>query len=1039
MNSDAALSVAGLKARAAIAATKLADEDTHVADLLAQLAWPAVSQRAATDLAISIVRATRERGPEIGTLDTFLQEFDLATEEGVTLLCLAESLLRVPDAATADRLISERIASGDWAAHRGHADSVFVNASTWALMLTGRVLQHDAASTLPADWLARLIRRCGEPVIRQALKAAMRIIGNQFVIAPTIEQGIRRASLWPASFDLLGESARSAAQAQRYHAAYAAAITVLGKRSDHRDLARGHGISIKLSALEPRYEEACRTRMLENLYRRVRELALAAAAAGIGFTLDAEEADRLELSLDIFERLAQDSALAAWPGLGLAVQAYQKRAPAVLAWVIELTRARPAPVQIRLVKGAYWDTEVKLAQVHGLNDYPVYTRKAATDLAYLVCADRLLAAGSGLYAQFATHNAATIAAILTMAGHRRDFEFQRLYGMGHAIYQTTTAVTGRKLSLRVYAPVGDHQHLLPYLLRRLLENGANTSFVNRVFDREVSPEQVAANPLEVFTTDRVRPARIPRPADLFQPLRANSPGVDLADRSELERLVGATARYDYAIVGPLVAGNMVPRGPSRLVQNPAVRSQVLGLAADATPAQLEQASATAEAAQPAWDAVGGDARAEVLLRVAEQLIRAQEPLVRLLVREAGKTYRDAVDEWREAIDYCYYYAHEARRYCASPRVFRGPTGEHNAGTLHGRGVFACISPWNFPLAIFTGQMTAALAAGNTVLAKPAAQTPLVAFAATRLLHAAGVPEDVLHLITGDSAIGEALVDLPRLAGVAFTGSMPVAHAINRRLALKPGPITPLIAETGGVNAMVVDSTALLEAVVDDVVRSGFYSAGQRCSALRVLLVQHEIADELINLLGGAMDALTVGDPADPTTDIGPIIDPDAHARLVMHVAALRHRARILKQHPGAIALGRGFYFGPVLAEIEDWSWAHTEVFGPIVHLKRFAAAELMEEITQLRATGFGLTLGIHTRLDRRAREIAMQSGVGNVYVNRNMVGAVVGVQPFGGSGLSGTGPQAGGPYTLLRYMREQTYSVNTAATRGNVELYRATE
>ncbi len=1023
-----------LAARAAIGATKFADEHAQVADLLAQLGFSATGQQTASALAVAIVRAARERGHAHGSLEAFLQEFDLQTEEGVTLLCLAESLLRVPDAATADRLIAERIAGGHWAAHLGHTESLFVKAATWALLLTGRVLEPTSANANPSAWLARLIKRAGEPVIRAALKAAMRIIGDQFVIAPTLEAGLQRAGERCASFDLLGEGARNDAQALHYYAAYKAAISTLGTARVPRDPRFGHGISVKLSALEPRYEETCRARVFQCLYPRVRELAVMAAAGGIGLTLDAEEADRLELSLDIFERLARDPALAHWAGLGLAVQAYQKRAFAVLAWVCDVARARPAGLQVRLVKGAYWDTEIKLAQINGLPDYPVFTQKAATDLSYLACAERLLAAGPLLYPQFATHNAATIAAVLTLAGEHRDFEFQRLYGMGESIYRAAALVTGRELPLRVYAPVGNHQQLLPYLLRRLLENGANTSFVNRVFDHGLTPEALVTNPIESLAASQCD-QRLPRPRDILLPLRANSPGVDLADHRERARLSDATARVGYAMVGPIVNGHCELLGSTRLVRNPARQGEVLGLAADATRAQIAVAFATAEKAQAEWDAAGGAARADVLLRAAAELTRAQEPLIRLLVREAGKTQRDALDEWREAIDFCHYYAHEARRYCARPQVFAGPTGETNEGSLHGRGVFACISPWNFPLAIFTGQVAAALAAGNAVLAKPAEQTPLIAVMVTRLLHAAGVPPEVLHLLTGDGAVGAALIDQHPLAGVAFTGSISVAQAINRRLALKAGPITPLIAETGGVNALVVDSTALLEAVVDDVIRSGFHAAGQRCSALRVLLVQTEVADTLIALLSGAMDTLVVGDPADFATDIGPIIDGTAQARLDAHLNLLSRQARILHQHPGAIAAGLGNYFGPVLAEISDWSLVTREIFGPIVHLKRFAAEDLRQEIDSLRALGYGLTLGIHTRLASRAREIAIRSGVGNLYVNRNMVGAVVGVQPFGGSGLSGTGPKAGGPYTLLRFMQERTYTENTAATRGNVELY----
>ncbi len=1020
---------------------KFAAEEPLADELLA--AFPCVEDAEARTAARAgdIVRGMRARGREAGTIDAFLQEFRLTSEEGVALLCLAESLLRVPDADTADRLIAGRIGSADWTVHLGHSESLFVNASTWALMLTGRALRLDRRVIDEADdWLARLVQRAGEPLIRNAMRAAMRILGGQFVMGATIEAALRRCGDAPASFDMLGEAARSDAQADAYGRAYAYAIDAVAATSLSRP-SHSNAVSIKLSALDPRFEEAQRARVMQRLYPRLRDLAERAARANVGFTLDAEEADRLELTLDLFAHLARERSLAGWQGLGLAIQAYQKRALPATDWAIALARQRRCRLMLRLVKGAYWDAEVIRAQCAGLADYPVYTRKSATDVSYLACARALLVAGDAIFPQFATHNAHTVAAVLALAGERREgFEFQRLHGMGELLYSVADDVFGWSLPRRVYAPVGRHEALLPYLVRRLLENGANSSFVNRLLDDSVPVERLIASPRA--SLEHAFPKRhpaIPPPPRLYDPERSNSAGTDLADRRVLDALAAMARALSGAPheAAPLIAGQSVTRGTRRVIRSPADRRRVLGEAVAADAAAVIEAAAAAARAQPAWDRLGADARAAILERAADAIEAARDRLAGLIVVEAGRTLRDAVDEVREAVDFCRYYALQARRLFA-PLVLPGPMGERNELHLHGRGVFACISPWNFPLAIFTGQIAAALAAGNAVLAKPAEQTPFVAEATTRLMHAAGVPADVLNLLPGGGQTGAAVVATPVLAGVAFTGSLATAQAIHRALAAKEGPIATLVAETGGQNAMVVDSTALLEAVVDDVLRSGYASAGQRCSALRVLLVQEDIAEPLLALLAEAIDTLVVGDPADPATDIGPLIDERARETLEAHVAALAASARIVKRHSLAGVSAHGLFMAPVLAEIDDLSSLGREVFGPVIHVKRFAAAALDEVLAELRSLGFGLTAGLHSRIDARIAQVAQGTGAGSLYVNRNMIGAVVGVQPFGGRGLSGTGPKAGGPHYLPRFATEQTISVNTTVTGANAALFAAT-
>ncbi|HKR87328.1 MAG TPA: bifunctional proline dehydrogenase/L-glutamate gamma-semialdehyde dehydrogenase PutA [Phenylobacterium sp.] len=1017
-------------------AVKFQDERQAVAAALAAQPLGAETRWAVQTEAEALVLAARRRQKRQGVVESFLQEFSLSTPEGLALMCLAEALLRTPDEHTRDRLIAEKIASADWASHAGRSDSMLVNASTWSLMLTGRLIDPDeqAARDLPG-FVRRLAGRLGEPVIRRAVGAAVRIMGEQFVLGATIERALARAADegYVCSFDMLGEGARTAADAERYEAAYAAAIDVVGRHTKGEGPEAGHGVSVKLSALSPRYEARQADRVWTELYPRLLRLATQAAAADINLTLDAEEADRLVLSLELLDRLAREPALGAWRGLGLAVQAYQTRAPNTIAAVAAIARESGRRLMVRLVKGAYWDSEIKRAQVAGMPGYPVFTTKAATDLCYLVCARALIAAAPDLYPQFATHNAHTLAAVRELAGQAGlAVEFQRLHGMGEPLYAAARARYGA-FPLRVYAPVGSYEDLLPYLVRRLLENGANTSFVHALLDERTPVEKVVNDPVDAVRAAGAGPhPRIPRPMDLYGRSRRNSTGLDLSIAGVRSDLAAACEALETIQAGPIVSGRPTPGQSPQERRSPAGRTRRIGIAGEAGPDDIARAFAAARAAQPRWDALGGEGRATVLRAMADGLEAARERLIALCVREAGKTLADGIAEVREAADFCRYYASLAERQFARPETLKGPVGEANQLALHGRGVFVCISPWNFPLAIFTGQVAAALAAGNAVLAKPAEQTPLIAAEAVRLFLAAGLDPDLLHLLPGDGpTVGQALIAHSDCAGVAFTGGTETAWAINRALAARPGPIVPFIAETGGLNAMFVDTTALREQVIDDVLASAFGSAGQRCSALRLLFVPHETAEALIEGIGGAMDALVVGDPADPRTDIGPVIDAEARTALDAHLARLEAEAKVLRRLP---APEDGSFFGPVLAEIPDPGFLRREVFGPILHLVRYDPAELEKAAAPLRAAGYGLTLGVHSRLLSFAEQVRRAVPAGNAYVNRSMIGAVVGVQPFGGEGLSGTGPKAGGPHALLRYAVERAVSINTAAQGGDPAL-----
>ena len=990
---------------------------------------------------VQAVRATRGSG---GALDAFLREYSLASREGVILMCLAEALLRIPDGETADRLIADKIPSGAWDDHIGDSDSLLVNASTWGLMLTGRVVSMDRHELGEArSWYGRLAARLGEPVARAALKQAMRILGHQFVMGRDIGAALSRAAGkeerdYRYSFDMLGEAALTRADAERYRDKYSQAIAAVGRAVETRESITGrHSISIKLSALHPRYEFAQAGRVLTELYPVIEKLVAEARDAGIGVTLDAEEADRLELSLLLVEKLLGSEVTRGYAGFGLAVQAYQKRAYATLEWLIGRLESSDRRITLRLVKGAYWDSEIKRAQERGLAGYPVFTRKANTDVSYLACAKLLESAGERIYPQFATHNAHTIAHVAEVfGGDASRFEFQRLHGMGAELYDSVVRGPWGRYACRVYAPVGAHEDLLPYLVRRLLENGANTSFVNRIVDGSLPAEEVVADPVaEVDALESVAHPRIPLPVDLFAPERANSAGFNFADGHAIDALLRDCDRASQQpwSAAPVVSGK-TGTGNRTAVFNPADTSEQIGFVTSADAAAVEAAIDAARLAQPEWDLAGGAQRAAILERAAQLFEEQTAALTARCVREAGKTLPDAIGEVREAVDFLRYYAARARRDFSQEMPLPGPTGERNLLRLRGKGVFGCISPWNFPLAIYTGQVAAALAAGNSVVAKPAEQTPLTAAFATGLLLQAGVPPAALHFLPGGGVeVGAALTRDPRLAGVLFTGSTDTARIIERALASRLGAIGTLVAETGGLNVLIADSSALAEQLVLDVVQSGFNSAGQRCSALRVLLVQEEIADRVQTLLAGCMDELVVGDPARLSTDIGPVIDDDALAMLENHASAVTKQARWWHRAPVSAA-GRGRFFAPVAVELESLGALEREVFGPIVHLVRYRARDLDSVVEGINQLGYGLTVGIHTRIDGLAQRLARALRVGNVYINRNMIGAVVGVQPFGGMGLSGTGPKAGGPHYLHRLATEQTITTNTAAIGGNAGL-----
>ncbi|MFK2872567.1 bifunctional proline dehydrogenase/L-glutamate gamma-semialdehyde dehydrogenase PutA [Dyella lipolytica] len=1040
-------------ARARITAAWLRDETEAVNDLLAQATLPPAEREKVIDVAADLVSRVRARAKDQSAVESFMRQYDLSSEEGVLLMCVAEALLRIPDKATADKLIRDKLGDANWKKHLGESESLFVNASTWGLMLTGKLVnlaeetRHDFTGAL-----RRLVGRAGEPAIRLAVRQAMRIMGHQFVMGQTIDDALDRCAkkeyaVYRYSYDMLGESALTSDTAERYQQDYRKAIAAIGARGPFANHTDAPSISVKLSALHPRYEVANRERARRDLTAKLLELSQLAMKQGIALSVDAEEADRLELSLDIIGDVFAHPSLHGWNGLGIVVQAYSKRTPFVIDWLIETARAAGRRWYVRLVKGAYWDAEIKRAQELGLSGYPLYTRKPNTDVSYLGCAHKLFDAGSELiYPQFATHNAHSIAAVHHIA-RGRPFEFQRLHGMGTDLYAEVIGKQNLNVPCRVYAPVGTHEDLLPYLVRRLLENGANTSFVNRVVDETLPVRDLVADPCETVrrfasqNQSNLSHPRIPLPVNLFGELRKNSMGINFSNDNELKALaeaVNATRHPGAAnswTATPLVPGAQ-SNGPTVQVTNPADRRDNVGSYVSADAALVDKALANGVAAQPNWDRLPAASRAAILEHAADQLEARRGEFIALCVREAGKSLPDAIAEIREAADFLRYYATMARRLFGHPEQLPGPTGESNQLYLNGRGVFVCISPWNFPLAIFLGQVSAALAAGNSVIAKPAEQTSLIGYVAVKLLHDAGVPADVLQYLPGDGAVvGAALTKDPRVAGVAFTGSTETAWAINRALAARNAPIAALIAETGGQNAMIADSSALPEQIVKDVIASAFQSAGQRCSAARVLFVQEDIVDKVVGMLSGAMAELKVGDPGQLSTDVGPVIDEDALKILNDHAARMDKEASMIAEAKLDPAMtGHGTFFAPRAYEIPSLDVLKREVFGPVLHVIRWKGSELAKVVDAINATGYGLTLGVHSRIDDTVEYIRSHARVGNCYVNRNQIGAVVGVQPFGGESLSGTGPKAGGPHYLLRFAGERTLTINTTAAGGNASL-----
>ena len=1019
------------------------EEAACIAERLSQAAPASAVHGEASRTAARLVEGARARNAS--GLDAFLQAYGLGTDEGIALMCLAEALLRVPDAATADALIHDKLGHIDWAEHIGESSSTFVNAATFSLMLTGSVLQQRRAEAagLGAS-LKRAVGRLGEPVIRQATLQAMKILGGQFVFGRTINEALDRAAPerkqgLTHSFDMLGEAAMTFADAKRYRQSYSDALTAIAAEAGE-GIVRSPGISVKLSALYPRYDFLHADAAKAALVPMLKDLAAQARDADIHFTVDAEEAERLELSMDIIEALASDDALFAggWQGFGLALQAYSKRAVPMTDWVIALARRHNRRIMVRLVKGAYWDSEIKLSQVGGHTDYPVFTRKVATDVSYFACAAKLLAAPDAVYPAFATHNAYSVGAIKALAGSTA-FEFQRLHGMGEDVYEELARLEAEagspRTPVRIYAPVGGHKDLLAYLVRRLLENGANSSFVNRMADAEVPVAELVGDPVvELAALEPKRNPAILLPGDIF-PGRRNSKGVDLADplvRGPLLAELDEMARDNDWESAPTVEHK---RGSKpEPITSPYDTAKQVGAARAATAPEVDEMIARAAAFQPAWDGLGGDVRATLLGEVADQYEAHTPQFLSLCIREAGKSLVDAVLEVREAVDFLRYYAAEARAHFTAEGVaLPGPTGESNHLRLAGRGVFVAISPWNFPLAIFTGLIAGPIAAGNTVIAKPAEQTPLIADLAIRLFHEV-ISDGVVQLAPGDGMVGAMLTSDPRIAGVAFTGSTETARAINRAMAGRDGPLGILVAETGGQNAMIVDSSALPEQVTRDVLASAFQSAGQRCSALRVLYLQDDVADAMLEMIKGGFEALVIGNPEDLTTDVGPVIDAEAKGKLDQHIAAMKRAGHKLWQRELPKACKAGHFVAPTIIEITSIIDLANENFGPILHVARFKASELEQVIADINACQFGLTLGLHSRIDATRRLVEAKARVGNFYVNRNQIGAVVGSQPFGGEGLSGTGPKAGGPHYLARFATERVTCIDTTAAGGNASL-----
>lgn len=1020
------------------------DETQYVEEILTKAAYPVDLLPTIQNQAKSLVKKVREKRLSQSGLDAFMFQYDLSSEEGIALMCLAEALLRIPDQETIDKLIRDKLSGGDWHVHLGKSHSFFVNTATWALMLTGKIVEFtkdpDAQDELLTKLFKRLASKGGEPIIRQAIGSAMKILGRQFVMGRTIQGSLKRAKKkevkgYRFSFDMLGEAAYTQRDAEKYFKAYQQAIQAVGEANVGRGAIQGSGVSVKLSALHPRFIIAKQARLEKELLPKLMQLLEQAKKVNINLTIDAEEAHALTMTLLLVERIIESGILKDWNGFGIAVQAYQKRAPYVLEWLIEKLRKHRFKMLLRLVKGAYWDTEIKLAQVQGLSGYPVFTRKVLTDVNYIVCAKIMLNATDVVYPQFATHNAMTLSTICALAKYYgvSEFEFQCLHGMGGSLYDEIVGKGSRYYPCRVYAPVGTHEELLPYLVRRLLENGANTSFVNRIADEKLPIEMMIVDPIEKLT--KVGPKfhpKIPLPQDLFMPYRKNSSGLDLSDPIQylpiLEK-IQEFSKHQRIIESISKAGVKVTR------YSPIDRDKLIGTIIEATPKDVEETLSRSEKAYKTWEKVPVKVRAAYLDKTSNLIEENRDELMSLLIYEGGKTIDDAIVEVREAVDFCRYYAQQARTLFDEPATLPGPTGESNTLSLHSIGMIACISPWNFPLAIFLGQVTASLAVGNCVIAKSASQTAFIAARAVALLHEAGFPADVVQLLVGKGGVvGDPLIKDHRIKGIVFTGSTETAQHINQHLAMRKGPITRFIAETGGQNAMIVDSSALPEQVTQDVITSAFRSAGQRCSALRVLFLQEEVADKILTMIQGAMAELKIGDPSQISTDLGPVIDDSAKEQLNQYVEKMKRTEKYLFEVPLTEVCQKGSFVSAHLIEIPCLDVLRKEVFGPILHVVRYKNDALDDVIQQINRTGYGLTLGIHSRIDETIEKIVTHVKVGNIYVNRNMIGAVVGVQPFGGEGLSGTGPKAGGPHYLSRLAVERTLTINTTASGGNATL-----
>ncbi len=1022
-----------------------ADETTLINQLLKDAALDQAAKVRVQVTAQKLLLEMRQRRANESGLEAFLHQYDLSSEEGIALMCMAEALLRVPDNYTIDRLISDKLSTANWDEHLNKSSSFFVNAATWSLLLTGKIFAPtlDNQQSLFAS-LKRTFSRLGETVIRPIILQGMKMIGNQFVMGTTITDALKRAKKlekkgYRYSYDMLGEAARTADDAEKYYKSYLDAIQAIGLASVGLDPIHGPGISVKLSALHPRYELGKKELVFKDMVAKVLSLAEAAKEHRIGMTIDAEEADRLDFSLDIIEAVFSSPTLAGWEGFGLAVQSYQKRAPFVIDWLADLSKRHQRRLMVRLIKGAYWDTEIKVSQLAGFEGYPVFTRKNGTDVSFIACAKKLLSKPECFYPQFGTHNAHSVATIIELTQGRKDFEFQCLHGMGEILYDQLIG----EYPCRIYAPVGTHKDLLGYLVRRLLENGANTSFINHISDTSTPLEKIIADPVEKmsYVEPKSHP-KIPLPRNIFMNpsthpnvARINSKGLDLSNLLTLKELQASLEKADKESyeAGSIINGKMLKNGEKAPVLSPSDTQRTVGYVYSAKPEDVDQAFEVAISGFKEWSKVPVDQRSGILERAADLIEENIPTLALLLNREGGKHLVDCLSEIRETVDYCRYYAARAR-VDFIPHELDGPTGEKNIFSLHPRGVIVCISPWNFPFAIFAGQMLAAIVAGNAVLAKPAEQTPLIATYAVKLFHEAGIPKNVLQLLIGrGSTIGAKMVADPRVSGVMFTGSTETAQIIQQSLAAKSGPLTPFIAETGGQNVMVVDSSALPEQVVFDIIQSAFNSAGQRCSAARVLCIQEDIADNVIHMLKGAMAELVVGDPSLLSTDVGPVIDKDALQMLLNHRDRMLTEGKLIFEVPMPHNLS-GNFFAPVAFEIKSLDILKTEVFGPILHVIRYAAKDLDKILQDIINTGYGLTFGIHSRIDATQQYVLDRMPVGNMYVNRNMIGAVVGVQPFGGERLSGTGPKAGGPHYLPRLCVEHTISINTTAAGGNTTL-----